>query len=263
MTAQELPALVQVVVDGRTAVITLTNERRRNSLTVPMVEQFIAELDRLEADDAIGAIVVTGAGEAFCAGADLGHLVGASATDDRAEQSLRSIYVAFQRLHACRIPTIAAVNGAAVGAGMNLALVCDVILASEDALFATRFLELGLHPGGGHTWLLRQAVGAQAANALVLLNDDVGGRRAAELGLAYECLGSAELMPRAMELAAKAAGAPRGVSEKAKDSIREAAGFVEYPPAIENEITKQLWSAQQEDFQQRIAARMAPRPEGR
>nr|WP_277816571.1 MULTISPECIES: enoyl-CoA hydratase-related protein [Microbacterium] len=250
--------MVRVDVRDRIAVITLTNERRRNSLTVAMVDQFIAAVDAAEANDGIGAIVITGAGEAFCAGADLRHLVGAASADGRAEESLRSIYAAFQRLHACALPTIAAVNGPAVGAGMNLALVCDVLLAAEEALFATRFLELGLHPGGGHTWLLSRLVGPQAANALVLLGEDVDGERARELGLVFECVPGDQLMPRALELAAKACVAPRGVAERAKASIREAAAFTDYGPAIENEITKQLWSAQQDEFQSRIAARMAP-----
>lgn len=79
-----------------------------------------------------------------------------------------------------------------------------------------------------------------------------------ELGLVFECVPGDQLMPRALELAAKACVAPRGVAERAKASIREAAAFTDYGPAIENEITKQLWSAQQDEFQSRIAARMAP-----
>ncbi|GAA1917257.1 enoyl-CoA hydratase [Microbacterium aoyamense] len=250
--------LIRTEIHERVAIVTLTNERRKNSLTVAMVEEFIDALNEIEADQTMGAVIVTGAGDAFCAGADLRHLVGAAGPDEQAEESLRSIYAAFQRLHACPLPTIAAVNGPAVGAGMNLAMACDVILASEDALFATRFLELGLHPGGGHTWLLRQFVGAQVANALVLLGQDVDGARASEIGLALETVESDLLLERALELGAKACIAPRGVAERAKASIREAGGFADYASAIENEIPKQLWSAQQDDFQQRIAARMSP-----
>src|ERR671920_1584162 len=98
-----------------------------------------------------------GAPPAFCAGADLGNL--AEATGD----GLGRIYEGFLRIARSPLPTLAAVNGAAVGAGMNLALVCDVRLAARRAPFDTRFIDLGLHPGGGHTWMLRNAVGPQVA----------------------------------------------------------------------------------------------------
>lgn len=254
MEQQETPSLVAVERHDRVVVVTLTNERRSNSLTAPMVEQFVAALDAAEADPDVGAIAVTGAGEAFCAGADLRHLVGVSGGDDRAEHGLRSIYAAFRRLHACRVPTIAAVNGASVGAGMNLALVCDVLIAGESALFSTRFMELGLHPGGGHTWLLREAIGHQAANAALLFNENIDGARAVELGLALETVPDDALMARVLALAAQACKGPRGVVERTKDSIREARMFDDYGPAIENEIGKQLWSAEQSEFQSRIAA---------
>src|SRR5690606_37019549 len=93
------------------------------------------------------AVIVTGAAPAFCAGANLGNLAAATG------RSLQAIYDGFLRIARCRVPTIAAVNGAAVGAGVNLALCCDVILCGESARIDTRFLKLGIHPGGGHTWL--------------------------------------------------------------------------------------------------------------
>src|SRR4029077_8614069 len=121
--------------------------------------------DRVEADEGIGAVVVTGTPPAFCAGANLGNL------GSTGGPGLRSIYEGFLRVARSPLPTIAAVNGAAVGAGVNLALVCDVRVAAKRAKFITRFMDLGLHPGGGHTWMLERAVDHQAATAMVLLGE--------------------------------------------------------------------------------------------
>ena len=134
-----------VITDVREGVgwLTLNNPSERNTLTAPMVSSIVAAMDAFEADDGVGAVVVTGAGSAFCAGADLGNLQTAS------RESLGNIYEGFLRVARSPLPTLAAVNGAAVGAGMNLALGCDVRIASTRARFDTRFLQIGLHPGGG------------------------------------------------------------------------------------------------------------------
>ncbi|HEX8581868.1 MAG TPA: enoyl-CoA hydratase-related protein, partial [Acidimicrobiales bacterium] len=134
------------------AVVVLDDPGRRNALTQAMVDGIVTAFDRLEVDGGIGAVIVTGAPPAFCAGADLGDLAGGT------RQGLLAIYEGFLRVARSPLATVAAVNGAAVGAGMNLALACDVRLAGRSARFDTRFLDLGLHPGGGHTWLLRRAV---------------------------------------------------------------------------------------------------------
>ena len=133
-------AEVQTDIDGGIAVLTLDSPDRRNALTLPMVDEIAAALDTIEADPDVRAIVVTGTAPAFCAGADLSHL-GASQRD-----GLLRIYEGFLRIGRSPLPSIAAVNGAAVGAGVNLALVCDVIVAGRSARFDTRFLQLGLHP---------------------------------------------------------------------------------------------------------------------
>ena len=140
-------SLVQLRVVDRVATLTLDNPAERNTMTAPMVAEIVDALDRIEGDDGVGALVVTGAPPAFCAGANLGNLQGSDGP------GLRTIYEGFLRVARCPLPTLAAVNGAAVGAGMNLALACDVRLAARRARFDTRFLQIGLHPGGGHTWL--------------------------------------------------------------------------------------------------------------
>src|SRR4051794_23023765 len=138
-------SLVEVTTNERVATLTLNNPSERNTLTAPMVAEIVEAMDRIESDDGIGAIVVTGAPPAFCAGANLGNLSQSS------EGSLGNIYEGFLRIARSPLPTLAAVNGAAVGAGMNLALGCDVRLAARRAKVDTRFLQIGLHPGGGDT----------------------------------------------------------------------------------------------------------------
>ena len=122
-------SLVRSEVSDGVAVVTLDDPERRNALNLEMVDEIVATFDQLEADENVGAVVVTGAAPAFCAGADLGHLGGSQ------RQGLRSVYEGFLRVGRSPLPTIAAVNGAAVGAGMNLALVCDVRIAARRAKF--------------------------------------------------------------------------------------------------------------------------------
>src|SRR5688572_16307853 len=178
-------ALVLVEQRDRVAVLTLNDPDRRNSLTGPMVDEIVETFDRLEADDGVGAVVITGAGKGFCAGADLGNL-GGQATES-GSGGFRSIYEGFMRVGRSTLPTLAAVNGAAVGAGMNLALACDVRVAGRSGRFDCRFLDLGLHPGGGHTWMLRDAVGKSNAAAMVLFGQILDGETAERYGLVWRC----------------------------------------------------------------------------
>ncbi len=178
-----------------------------------MVDEIVAAFDAFEASPDVRAVVVTGAAPAFCAGADLSHLGGAGgAGDGGARAGLRRIYEGFLRVSRCSLPTIAAVNGAAVGAGMNLALACDVRLAGASARFDTRFLQLGIHPGGGHTWMLERAVGPQAAAATVLFGEVLTAADAERVGLVWRTVPDEELADVARSLAERAGAAPASCS---------------------------------------------------
>ncbi len=248
------------------AIVTLDDPDRRNMMSAPMVEAIVDVFDRIESsrDPVIGAVVVTGRGRAFCAGADLGGLAAASseasgaaslAGTSRGEQSrLGAVYEGFLRVARCPLPTVAAVNGPAVGAGMNLALACDVRVVGERGRFECRFSELGLHPGGGHTWLLSRLVGPEAAAAMVLFSEVLRGEEAVRRGLAWRSVADDELRDAAVTLAAKAAAAPSELTKRIKQSLRRSGTTATHEEAVEYELESQLWSLTQPFFAERLAA---------
>ena len=244
-------SLVLLTVTDGVATLTLNNPDERNTLTAPMVAEILAAMDTIEGDPSIGAIVVTGTAPAFCAGANLGNLATASG------QSLGTIYEGFLRIARSPLPTIAAVNGAAVGAGMNLALGCDVRIAARRAKFDTRFLQIGIHPGGGHTWMLRRIVGPQNAFATVVFGEVLDGAEAERIGLVWKCVDDDQLLIEAQKMAARAASVPRPLLESVKKTIQDMADVVTHPEAVERELVPQLWSTKQPWFAEKIAAMQA------
>ena len=241
-------ALVHLEQQGRVAVLTLDDPTRRNSLSLELCGELAAIVDRLEDDDGCGAIVVTGAPPAFCAGADLSQL------GDSREQGLLAIYEGFLRIARSPLPTVAAVNGAAVGAGMNLALACDLRLAGRSARFDTRFLDLGIHPGGGHTWMFRRVAGPQATVAAVLFGQPMDGAEAERTGLVWRCVPDEQLLETAISVAARAADAPPELAERAKRTIQDVASIEHHDEAVRRELVDQLWSMDQPAFAERLAA---------
>jgi enoyl-CoA hydratase len=244
-------SLVVVEKSDGVATLTLNNPTERNTLTAPMVADILAAMDDVENDSAIGAIVVTGAAPAFCAGANLGNL--ATATPE----SLSNIYEGFLRIARSPLPTIAAVNGAAVGAGMNLALGCDVRIAARRAKFDTRFLQIGIHPGGGHTWMLRRIAGPQATMATVIFGEILDGAEAERVGLVWKCVDDDLLLTTAHEMAARAATAPRELLKVTKETIQAMSGIDAHSDAVKREIEPQVWSTRQPWFAERLAALQA------
>jgi enoyl-CoA hydratase len=236
----------------RVALVTLIDRERRNAMTATMVGEIVATFDALESDDNVGAVVITGEPPAFCSGADVAALGSLSEEKhDGERRGVRSIYEGFLRVLRSSLPTVAAVNGPAVGAGLNLALACDVRLAAASARFDTRFLRIGLHPGGGHAWMLDRAIGPQAAAAMVLFGAPVDGARAAEIGLAWACHPDDELIDQAIAFAARAATVPKELSAAAVATLREAPWQPDFEAAVATEITRQSWSLGQGWFRPR------------
>jgi enoyl-CoA hydratase len=244
---------LQVDRQGRVAILTLDDPDRRNALTPGLVDEIVAATDAADADDGVGAIVVTGAPPAFCSGADVDKLaaVGEQPDSGSGGAGLRGVYEGFLRVLRSPLPTVAAVNGPAVGAGVNLALACDVRVAGRSGRFDTRFLRLGIHPGGGHAWLLERAVGPQAAAAMVLFGERVDGARAVEIGLAWTCVDDDALLDEAIALAGRAAEAPREVATKVKATLRQAPWQPDFDAAVTTELERQVWSFEQGFFSAR------------
>jgi enoyl-CoA hydratase len=243
--------LVLISVDDHVAVITVNDPGRRNAVTAAMSTQLRAAVEQAEADPDVHAVVVTGAGKAFCAGADL------SALGDAAEEGLLQLYDGFMAVGRCTVPTIAAVNGAAVGAGLNLALAADVRIAGSKAVFDARFQQLGLHPGGGATWMLHRAVGPQVARAVLLFGMRLDAEAAVRHGLALSV--SDDPVAAARELAAGPAAAPRQTVLATKATMRATAnpGSVDvelHERSKQAELGPQARSIQSPEFTARLAA---------
>lgn len=234
-----------VLIDKRDgyAIVTLNDPDRRNVFTLAMSARVQELFDELEADETMNSVIITGAGKGFCSGGHLDELL-----ENPGPDGMRKIYAGFVRIANSRLATIAAVNGAAVGAGMNALLVCDVVIAAESAKFDSRFLQIGLGPGGGHTWRLRNNIGMQATKAMVLFGEVLDGQRAADVGLAWKCVPNDELLSAAEELAAKAAKAPRELLMATKDTIHNTLAITTSDDAIDNELDTQVWSMGQPAF---------------
>jgi enoyl-CoA hydratase len=240
------------------AVLTLADAEHRNTLRLEMSGAIAdAVTNALEAD--AGAIVVAADPPVFCAGGSLDDLIAPRAP-------LEDTYSGFLALVHCPVPTIAAVSGACIGAGVNLPLACDVIVATPSARFDPRWLDVGIHPGGGHLWRLRERVGRQAAAALVLCGEVVDGTDAARLGLAWRCVPDDDLLAVAHALARRAAQRDPELIRRTKETLDASGGVSGSDQAVALELDAQRWSMSRPGFREgviqireQLAARAAER----
>jgi enoyl-CoA hydratase len=236
------------ITDG-VAVLTVANPARRNALNLELSQRLVEAVDAANGDERVGAIVVTGEPPAFCAGGDLAELQEADPA------TLKRVYSGFLAIASSPLPTLAAVNGAAVGAGINLALACDVRLAGPTARFDVRFMQLGLHPGGGYTWMAQRALGAQGNAAMTLFGDVLDAREAERVGLAWRAYDSdEELLAGAMQLAGRAAAAPRDLITTTKSTMRVTSRLDSHADATDIEVRAQAESVHSAAFAERVAA---------
>ncbi|MDI6912488.1 enoyl-CoA hydratase-related protein [Nocardioides sp.] len=220
---------IQVTVSDHVATLTLMAGYRRNALTSAMARELIDALGSIDADPEIGAVVIRGDGGSFCAGADLGTLA-AAGSDPAGSETFRDIgvvYEAFVRFGQLKAPTVAAIRGAAVGAGMNLALAADLRIVALDARLMSGFLRIGVHPGGGHFALMNRVAGREASAAMGLFSQTINGEDAVRVGLAWEAVDDAEVESRAIELA-KVVAADPDLARATAATFRLEAG----PPAL-------------------------------
>ena len=237
-------ALVVGTVEDGVGVIRLNDPSHRNALSPPLSNALAGAVqDALESG--AGALVLTAEPPVFCAGGSLDALI-------KRDVPLAATYAGFLALANAPVPTIAAIASPAIGAGVNLPLACDVILAAPGAKFDPRWLDVGIHPGGGHLWRLAQRIGAQGAAALVLCGDTLDGEEAVAAGLAWRCVPEPELMPLAMKLASRAAGRPRELLARTKASLRAGLAMTGPEQAMALELEAQEWSMDQPGFAERV-----------
>lgn len=199
---------VLVGLDGPVATITLNRPSALNALTIPMKERLLEVLERLGAERAVRAVILTGAGRAFCAGQDLKERLDPSAPS-LGEELTRRYNPIVRALRTIPQPVIAAVNGVAAGAGASIAFACDLRIAAEGASFVLAFGRIGLVPDSGATWTLPRLVGAARAAEIALLGDAVSAAEALRIGLVSKVVPGDELAAQAGAMAGRlAAGAP-------------------------------------------------------
>ncbi|MBV9859355.1 MAG: 2-(1,2-epoxy-1,2-dihydrophenyl)acetyl-CoA isomerase [Alphaproteobacteria bacterium] len=186
-------------------VITLNRPDRLNAFNEALQGELMRALEDAAADRGCRALLLTGAGRGFCAGQDLSDLGGPDGGPDLAAILDRLYNPLIRRLTAMPVPTLCAVNGVAAGAGANLALACDIVLAARSASFVQAFARVGLVPDCGGTWFLPRLVGMARARALALLAEPLPAEVAVEWGLIWRAVPDDELMPEAHALAARLA----------------------------------------------------------
>jgi enoyl-CoA hydratase len=231
--------------DGGVAILSLNAPERRNALTVAMAEELVEACEELDADRDVGAVVVRGEGGFFCAGGDRATLeaVGRDPADPEVYVGLGAVYRSFARVGELEAPTVAAVRGGAVGAGLNLMLATDVRIVARDAKIISGFIPIGLHPGGGHSALLGRTGSREAASAMALFGERIDGDRAADVGLAWAAVDDADVEATAVDLAGRA-GADPELARRTAASLRTVLGPppLPWPAALELERASQMWS---------------------
>lgn len=205
--------------DGGVVTLTLNRPDVRNAMTVELTDAFTEAVASLRGDPDVRCVVVTGAGKAFCAGGDLSWVQpGPDADVPSIRAKMRAFYPRFLAIRALDVPTIAAVNGAAIGAGLCVAMACDLRIAAQDAKLSTAFLRLGMHPGMAATYLLTRLVGTARAAELFFTARTIDGTEAERLGLVNRAVPSDRLQEEARSLAreiAVNAPIPMGMTKRA------------------------------------------------
>jgi len=251
-------ATVLVSNTGAVRTFTLNRPATLNSFTAAMHGELLPALDVAAADAGVRAVVITGAGRGFCAGQDLGDPAMTGDVDVGAvvERHYRPLAT---RVRSMPVPVIAAVNGVAAGAGANLALCCDLVVAARSASFVQAFSRIGLVPDCGGTWLLPRLVGRARALGLAMTGDKLPAEDAERIGLIWKCVDDAALMETVAALAQRLAGMPsRALAETRR--IIDTAMPLDFGAAITLEANAQSELGRAHDFAEGVAAFFAKRP---
>lgn len=242
--------------------LTLNRPDKLNSFTEEMHAELRTALDHIQGDSSVRVLVLTGAGRGFCAGQDLGDRamqINAGDKPDIGNTVERNYKPLIMRLSGLRVPTIAAVNGIAAGAGASIALACDLVVAAKSASFLQAFSKIGLIPDTGGTWFLPQRVGMARAMGLALLAEKLPAEKAAEWGLIWSAVDDADFAQTIDALAAQLAQAPTKALVRTRQAMHAAQSHtLEQQLSFEGQFMRELgWS---KDYAEGVAAFTAKRP---
>ena len=249
---------VLVGTQGAVRTITLNRPATLNSFTAAMHAELLPALNAAAEDDAVRAVVITGAGRGFCAGQDLNDpaMVGGVDVGAVIERFYRPLAT---RVRSMPVPVIAAVNGVAAGAGANFALCCDFVIAAKSASFIQAFSKIGLVPDCGGTWLLPRLVGRARALGLAMSGDKLPAEEAERMGLIWKAVDDAALVDTVAALANKLAAMPSRALAETRRTL-DAARAMDFADAITLEADTQRELGRGHDFAEGVAAFFAKRP---
>ena len=261
----EFETILYETQDG-VARITLNDPDRLNPITRPMLREIRVALGRIEEDETVRVLVLTGAGRGFCSGQDLTEAVVQTAkpAETVAESLDRFYHPAIQALRALRVPTIAAINGIAAGAGANIALHCDLVVAAQSASFVEAFTRIGLVPDCGGTWLLPRLIGEARSRALMLLAEPLSAEEAVAWGLIYRAVPDDSFAAEVQALAARLAKGPTRAYTMIREALDSGASHG-LSAQLDVERALQAQAAGSADFREGVAAfseKRAPRFSG-
>jgi 2-(1,2-epoxy-1,2-dihydrophenyl)acetyl-CoA isomerase len=250
---------VLVATSGPLRTITLNRPTTLNAFTAAMHAELLAALEAAAADEAVRAVIVTGAGRGFCAGQDLGDPAMSGGGDLDIGAVIERFYLPLAtRVRSMPVPVVAAVNGVAAGAGANLALCCDMVLAARSASFIQAFSRIGLVPDCGGTWLLPRLVGRARALGLAMTGHKLPAEEAERIGLIWRCVDDAALMDGATALATQLAAMPSRALAETRRAI-DAAMPLDFGAALAQEAQVQRELGRAHDFREGVAAFFAKR----
>ena len=236
------------------ALLVLDNPDQRNAMSDAMTEAWSAAVADLAGDPTVRAVVVTGEGSAFCSGGDTSWIASEpDATVDDLRRRMLPFYRAWLAIRSLEVPTIAAVNGAAIGAGLCLALACDIRYAATSARLGVPFVKLGMHPGMAATWSLPEVVGPAAARDLLLTGRLVGADEALRLGLVSRVIDDATFLDEVLAVAAEVAATAPIATRLTKLALADG-GHATYDAALQWEALAQPVTLATEDLQEGIRA---------
>lgn len=245
--------VLKVEVRNGVATLTLDQPAERNPLSTAMKDALIVALESCATDASLGAVVITGNGSAFCAGGDLKRAAGATPTIEERAASLAQLQRIPELIASLPQVVIAAVNGSAMGAGLGLACMCDLRIASNAARFGAAFLRIGLSTDFGVAWTLPRIVGPARARRLLLLGETLTASQALEIGLLTQMTEPLELMAAARGLAERFANGPHTAVAALKRNL-SAADTMQLPEYLQLEAANQMIALQSDDHRKALQA---------